>query len=192
MAWTHKSVHLEAKHNVHLLRPLMLYCTGEESGLVNQIHWHESYTLHTIPCCSYAQHISLHYGIIFLCLSCSFLFSALSLSLTQISLLRPVRRVEWKSIVKTCSVGKNTIFAFAVWLWYTCEFHCVLKIVSPDESFTWAQGSILSCPAMFKSHLLHSKECPKINTLSCCFKPAWLSFFREAQKMTLDSILTPD
>lgn len=153
MAWT---VHLEAKHNAHLPRPLMLYCTGEESGLVNQIHWHESYTLHTIPCCSYAQHISLHYGIIFLCLSCSFLFPALSLSLTQISLLRPVRRVEWKSIVKTCSVGKNTIFAFAVWLGgsiWSVVLLWVSLCAEDDESFTWERGSILSCPAIFKSHL---------------------------------------
>lgn len=35
---------------------------------------HESYTPHTTPNCSYAQHISLHYGIIFLCISRSFFF----------------------------------------------------------------------------------------------------------------------
>lgn len=52
VAWEHYSVNLEAKHTAHL--PVLLYCTGEEPVLVNQIHWHESYTPHTIPYCSYA------------------------------------------------------------------------------------------------------------------------------------------
>jgi len=81
VAFTHFSVHLEAKHNAHL--PVLLYCTGEEPILVNQIHWHESYPPHTIPYCAYAQHISLHYSITLLCISLalSFFFPFISRSL---------------------------------------------------------------------------------------------------------------
>lgn len=157
MAWTHYSVHLEAKHNTHLPRPLMLYCTGEESGLVNQIHWHESH--------------STYYSLLFICTKHqSPLRHHISLSLSLFPFSFPFFLAYSNLAAPVCPQGgmkiksedlqcgkEHDLCICCVTGWQHQVCGTLVSFLCAEDSFTgWffhVRGSILSCPAMFKNHL---------------------------------------
>lgn len=136
----------------------------------------------TIPYCSYAQHISLHYSITFLCISPSLFPISFPLFLAHSNLAAPsspqggmkINSEDmqcWKEhdICICCVTGRQH--------WVCGAPLSFLLPVSPDESFTWEGVFYLvqTCQKVFFPSSFSLKGIP-INEMylpSCCFIHVW-------------------